>query len=653
MSGGKKQVKDERTPLDRRGFLKAATLAGTGAVAVAKTDATAAAARVGDSIPSSRRHTVQIVSREAEQGVPHPDGTSAQNPSATQSNCGSDVMVDVMRGLGIEYVAAIPGNTFKGLHESVINYGMMTSPSLELISCMHEEISVAISHGYAKIAGKPMACMMHSTVGLQHGAMAIYNAWADRVPVFAIVGAQLDAAKRGGYVDWAHSVFDGPALVRDFTKWDDTPISLRHFAESAARAYKFSMTPPYGPTVLAVDQELQEDPINSGDHFSIPHQPHAAPPRGDDGAINEAARLLVGAENPLIVADRAARTAEGLRLLVELAEELQAPVVDIYGRMNFPWRHPLNQSRRQAILVGNADVILGLELTDFSGATNRTAAGAKRISISAGDLYMKSNYQDFDRFTPVDIAIAADAETTLPALIDAVRKLITPRRRAVLKSRGEQLAKDHQETLEQSRAAAAVGWDLQPITTARLCAELYEQIRNEDWALCNGTIFQNNWPQQLWTANHHYQYIGDAGAYGLGYLPGASVGAALAHRKHGRLAVAIGGDGDLMFTPGALWTAAHHRIPLLYVVHNNRAYHQEVMYVQMMAAKRQRGITRAHIGNTITDPNVDFAKLAASMGVYSEGPITDPKDLGPALQRAVAVVKRGEPALVDVVSQGR
>jgi len=200
-----KQTPADRGSLDRRGFLKAATLAGTGAVAQVAASTDAAAVATESAASSPERHTVQIVSREGEQGAPRPDGT-------TQTSCGSDFMVDVMRGLGIEYVAAIPGNTFKGLHESVINYGMTTSPSLELLSCMHEEISVAISHGYAKIAGKPMACMMHSTVGLQHGAMAIYNAWADRVPVFAIVGAQLDAAKRGGYVDWAHSVFDGPAL---------------------------------------------------------------------------------------------------------------------------------------------------------------------------------------------------------------------------------------------------------------------------------------------------------------------------------------------------------------------------------------------------------------------------------------------------------
>jgi acetolactate synthase I/II/III large subunit len=640
----------EQSAVGRRKFLKAATLAGTGAIAAgAAAVGQAVAAGTTSAAAASKKSPVQITSRDSEQGTPSPN-----LEGATHTTCGSDFMVDVMRNLGIEYVAAIPGNTFKGLHESIINYGMLTAPMLEHISCMHEEISVAISHGYAKIAGKPMACMMHSTVGLQHGSMAIYNAWADRVPVFAIVGAQMDAAKRRSYVDWQHSVFDGPALVRDFTKFDDTPLSLSHFAESANRAYKFSMTPPYGPIVLAVDQNLQEDPIEKGAVANVLKHVQSTPPRGDDAAVQEVARLLVAAEHPVIVADRAARTPEGLALMVALAEALQAPVIDMYGRMNFPWRHPLNQTRSQGEKIGEADVILGLELTDFWGVTNgRLAPGAKRISITAGDLYLKSNYQDFERFTPVDIAIAADAETTLPYLIEAVRKATSSGRRSVFKARGAKLGQDHQAALAQSRDAAAIGWDAQPITTARMCAEIYEQIRNEDWALCNGTVFQNYWPQQLWTATQHHQYIGDAGAYGLGYLPGATVGAALAHRKHGRLAVAIGGDGDLMFTPGALWTAAHHKIPLLYVVHNNRAYHQEVMFVQMMANKRNRGIDRAHMGNAITDPNVDFSKLANGMGVFAEGAITDPKDLGPALKRAFAVVKQGEPALVDVISQGR
>ena len=397
---------EPETTINRRCFLKAATLVGTAAAAPGV--GVAAGARAGEAAPT--RTVVQLTPRAAEQGAPPP-------VTSVQSSCGSDFMVDVMRGLGIEYVAAIPGNTFKGLHESVINYGMTTAPSLELISCMHEEISVAISHGYAKIAGKPMACMMHSTVGLQHGAMAIYNAWADRVPVFAIVGAQLDARDRRR--------LRGLGRTRCSTarRWSATSRSgttrRSRCATSPSRRparYKFSMTPPYGPTVLAVDQELQEDAIKGGEPRSSRSEPPIARPAGEDGAVRETARLLVAARKS---ADRRrprrAHSRRACACMVELAEELQAPVVDIYGRMNFPWRHPLNQTRRQARWSRDADVILGLELTDFWGVIGgQLAPGAKRISISAGDLYMKSNYQDFDRFTPVDIAIAADAEATLP-----------------------------------------------------------------------------------------------------------------------------------------------------------------------------------------------------------------------------------------------
>jgi thiamine pyrophosphate-dependent acetolactate synthase large subunit-like protein len=460
---------------------------------------------------------------------------------------------------------------------------------------------------------------------------------------------------RVGYVSWVHSVFDGPGLVRDFTKFDDTPASLPHFADSAARAYKFSMTPPYGPVVLALDEHLQEGPLPDGRAPALPKLPTTAPPQGEIGAVRETARMLVAAESPVILADRAARTPEGLRLMVDLAEALQAPVVDRYGRMNFPWRHPLNQSAVAAQRIADADVILGLEMTDFYGSTQRQMQPtAKRISISASDVYMGSNYQDFNRFTEVDLALAADAEATLPSLIEEVRRQTTANRRSAFRARGKWLATEHQAALRASREAAARGWNAQPITTARLCAELYNKIKNDDWSLVNGTIFQNFWPQQLWAADKHYQYIGDSGAYGLGYLPGASVGAALANKRHGRLTVAIGGDGDFMFAPGALWTAAHHQIPLLYIIHNNGGYHQEIMWIQHLAATRERGVKdRPRIGNVLDSPGIDFAKIAQGMGVHAEGPIRDPGDLGPALDRALAVVRAGQPALLDVVSQGR
>ena len=647
--------------LARRSFLQQAALGSVAAVAapvgMAQTE------EAGVVAPGQARDPSQ-----PRAATPHPPSEegAARDQSVTYASCGGDYMVDVLRSLGIEYFAATPGNTFMGMHEAVVNYGMLTQPNLRFITTMHEEASVAMAHGYAKIEGKPMACMMHTAVGLQHGAMAIYNAYADRVPIFMMVGASLDATRRANAVDWLHAATDGPAMVRDFTKWDDTPVSPQHFAQSFVRAYKISMTPPYGPTLLAVDTLMQEDEIPGGARAAppIPKLPHVAPPAGEAGAVREAARLLVNAERPVIYVDRVARTPAGLKHLVELAEALQAPVCDSFNRMNFPWRHPLNQSRRQRSLLGEADVVLALEpgdpfslftQNDRSGNTRSALpAGARKITISSVELAPKGNYQDLQRFAfEVDLAMAADAEATLPMLIEEVRRQMPSGSNGALDARRRALADAHREEMESARDAAANGWDDSPISVPRLCMELYEQIKAEDWSMVSGAAFQSHWPQALWTADKHYQYIGAQGAAGIGYMAPATLGAALANQKYGRLSVSIVGDGDLMFGPGILWTAAHERIPLLYIVHNNRAYHMEIMQMQVIANRRQRGIDRVHIGCRIEDPNIDYAVMAKSMGVYAEGPVEKPRDLAPALKRALAVVKRGEPALVDVVSQGR
>jgi thiamine pyrophosphate-dependent acetolactate synthase large subunit-like protein len=249
--------------------------------------------------------------------------------------------------------------------------------------------------------------------------------------------------------------------------------------------------------------------------------------------------------------------------------------------------------------------------------------------------------------------MAADAEATLPALTEAVRKLVTDDRRRAFQERRTRFEQAHAREREAARTEAAVAWDASPISTARMAAEIWAQIKNEDWSLVSESGNSSGWAFRLWDFQKHYQHLGDSGGAGVGYGAPAAVGGALANKKYGRLSVNIQGDGDLLYAPGVLWTAAHHKIPLLTVMHNNRAYHQEIMHLQRMANRHQRGITRAHIGTTIDNPNVDFAKLAQGLGVYAEGPIANARDLGPALQRALAVVKKGEPALVDVVTQPR
>jgi thiamine pyrophosphate-dependent acetolactate synthase large subunit-like protein len=597
-------------------------------------------------------------------------GTPAQMPPGSGATCGSDFMVDVLKSVGIDYVFANTASSFRALQESVVNYARDQTP--EFITCMHEESSVGMAHGYAKASGKPAAMFCHGTVGMQHASMAMYNAWCDRVPLLAFLGNTADSVQRTNSTDWRHSAQDPAAIVRDFTKWDDQPSSLQGFAESVVRGYKLATTPPMEPVAIVADSELQEMELPERGTLSIPKLAMSSPPTGDSGALREAATYLVKAQRPVIVADRVARTPEGMRLLVELAETLCVPVVDQASRQNFPTSHYLCQSAQASRLIREADLVLGLEVTDFWGLVNQHVAhragaprnrpDAKLITLCVNDLYLKSNYQDFQRYAAVDLSINGDAEASLPGLIEAVRTCMTTDGQApaglssVIAAREAAFRQRHAKDHEEARVAASYGWDASPVSTSRLCMELWQAVRNEDWSLVSvgaSPMFVSNWPHRLWRIDRHYQYLGVSAGGGVGYGLPAAVGAALANKKLGRFSVNIQCDGDFMYANGALWTAAHHRIPLLTVMHNNRAYGQETMLVQVIANRRNRGVDRARIGTAIDDPPIDYAKLAQSMGVYAEGPISDPKDLAPALQRAVRIVKSGSPALVDVVTQLR
>ena len=634
--------------IGRRSFLKGATVASVALGA-------AAPAAVQPSTPPAAGSAAPLPDVVAETMPPPADPVQ-------QSSSGGDFMLDVLKALDFDYVTQTPASTFRGLHEAIINYGLNKKP--EMISCTHEEIAVAMAHGYAKIEGRPLLVLAQSTVGLQHASMALYNAFCDQVPVYMIVGNTVDATMRGLSFESAHSAIDPAVIVRDFVKWDDQPGSLQHFAESAVRAYKIATTPPMAPILLSVDSEMQENPIPDRAALHIPKLSRVAVPQGEAGAIADTAQQLVKAESPVIIVDRLARTPAGMTRLIEFAETLQCPVVDIGGRLNFPSRHPLCHTGRSGTVISQADLILGIELNDYWAAVHAfgdrivrrarliTRPNVRTISIGVRDLFTKTNYQEFQRYQDVDLAIAADGEDTLPSLTDQVRRLVDADRKSVFEARGKRLADIHNTMVEGWKADATIGWDASPITLARLCAELYHQIKDDDWSLV-GTGIRVTWPHRLWNFDKHYRWIGTSGGAGVGYNAPASLGAALANKKYGRLSVAIQGDGDLMMGPGTLWTAAHHQIPILYVMHNNRAWHQELMYVQAMSNRHGRGLQNAHIGTTITDPNIDFAMMAKSMGVYSEGPIIDPKTLAPALMRALAVVRKGQPALVDTIVEPR
>ncbi|MBI4528858.1 MAG: thiamine pyrophosphate-binding protein [Deltaproteobacteria bacterium] len=582
-----------------------------------------------------------------------------------QAEYGSDLVVDLMKAFDIEYAAFNPGATFRGIHDSIVNHGGNYRP--EVIFCCHEEISVAVAHGYAKAKGKPMVAITHNIVGLQHASMAIFNAWCDRVPVIVLGGTgPMNTKRRRPRIDWIHTALVQGNQVRDYVKWDDQPYNLASVPESFIRGYRIATTEPMAPIYINYDADLQEDSI--GEPVEIPDLTRfstPAPMQGNPEALRRAAELLVEARSPLIIADCLGRNPRSVALLIELAELLSCPVIDKGNRFNFPNVHPLDITDGAREYLQKADLILGLDVLDIYGAlttvSKQTRAceyvispSAKIIHISLNDMLVRSWAGDYQVLQALDVPISADTSVALPELTRLCREMIGSggKGKTERESRLSELKAKHETRRAKWAADARATLDRKEISTACLGYELGEVIRKEDWVLVNGTA--NGWARKLWDLTKPNQYLGPSGGAGVGYGMSASIGAALALKESGKVCIDIQSDGDLLMTSSALWTAAKHRIPLLIIMHNNQSFYNSEEHGIEVAKFRKRPVENAGIGTHVDDPAVDFARLAQSFGVHAEGPIQRPSDLRPAIQRALQFVKEKKlPALVDVVAEPR
>ncbi len=575
--------------------------------------------------------------------------------AAAAKRWASDVIVDLLHAYELPYAALNPGASYRGLHDSMVNYGG-NRPVMML--CQHEETAVQIAHGYAKASGKPMVAILHNLVGLLHANMAVYYAYADRAPVF-IIGATgpMDETKRRPRIDWIHTALVQGEAVRAYTKWDYQPAVIGGVPESFARAYSVMMTEPRGPVYMCYDAWLQEQPLERDVPLPPPQAakvPSALAP--EPAALERAAEMLAAAKRPVILAEYVGRDPAGFHALVEFAETLGAPVYDVNSRLNFPSRHPLNLSMVKDVFR-DADLVLCLDTRDWERATTELVSttrevtsivprSCKWIDIGFGDLELSSWAMDYQRLAHADLRVLADTMLAIPALT----KLLKPRIAAAVRARrSKEAAAKSRAARAKWAAEARQDWDASPIALPRLASEVWEAIRREDWVLTAGTL--DEWARKLWDFDKPYRHPGKS--LGTATQIGISLGVALAHRDAGRLVVDLQPDGDLMFDAGALWVAAKHRIPLLVVMYNNRAYYNDWEHQIRMAKMRGTPVERAHIGMDLDDPAPDFAALAKSMGWYAEGPIERPAEIAAALKRAIARVKAGQPALIDTITQKR
>jgi len=579
---------------------------------------------------------------------------------------GSDLIRDLLNALNIEYVALNPGASFRGLHDSIVNYGGNKNP--QIILCCHEAIAVSIAHGYAKAAMRPMAAAVHDIVGLLNSTMSIFVAWLDQSPVLVLGGTgPMAYDKRRPYRDWIHTALVQGNVVRDYVKWDDQPTSLGSLPDSLLRAYRVAMTEPKAPVYVCIDAELQEARLEQQMAIaSISDYAPPSSPQADPSALTKAAKLLVDAERPVVIADYLGRNQQAVNWLVELSELLALPVIDCGSRGNFPNNHPLDLTDAADELVREADVVLALDMGALESALTALDEASKKvvavtpeytkvIHITLADLALKSWCQHVGKLGAVHVPILADTSLALPSLITLCQQLVAKgskakyeQRFAALKARHDALKKQWLETARRLRGE-------KPISASLLAMELWEHIKGEDWVLAGTPRTMFNWARRLWDGLTPSRWTGGHGGGGaIGYGVGHCYGVALAHGKAGRLCIDLQPDGDLLYTPSALWTLAHHPVPLLIVMFNNRSYYNSELHQERMARVRGRSLANKGVGTRLENPAVDFAGLARDFGLYAEGPVEDPGSVGPALQRAVEYVKEKRAgALIDIITQPR
>jgi thiamine pyrophosphate-dependent acetolactate synthase large subunit-like protein len=649
--------------VNRRGFLKGAAASAAAGAAALVTNVETSEAQRGPAGATTERAAAAAPAG----AVPAPtqeqiarDSGNVQPPAVAAraiTRPGSDLMTQVLRDLGVEYVAANPGSSFEGLQESLINYGNPPNKMPEFITALHEESAVTMAHGYGKAEGKPMCALLHGTIGIQHAAMSIYQAYYDRTPVLLLAG------RDDGFIA-AHTAHDMAAMVRSFTKWDAQPKTLEESLTAIQRAYNEAMAPPQGPTLVVLDIELQKEEAKTA---KVPAYQAPRITGIESSQTRDIAKSLLDAKNPRIAVGRL-RTPQGVKNAVELAELVGASTstTATNGPMSFPQRHPLCGPGADT----NYDYTLGLEApgaqASITGPGLATLLSRDTMNVGFGGIAPNSGTRQNGgggrggrggAGAAPAMTLTADAEASLPGIIDEVKRQMTADKKRTIQDRvakhTEANQKAHIEAVTQAVQAKRAGWDATPISTARIYAELWPLIMNEDWCLSSPSNFSGGHNTQLWDHNKPYSYLGGQGAGGMGYGAPASVGAALAAKSRNRIVINVQTDGDLNYAPGVLWTAAHHKLPMLTVMHNNRAWHQELMFVEYMAGVRGRGTDRGHIGTSLRSPFIDYAKMAAGYGMAGEGPISDPKLLAAALKRGVESVKRGDPYMIDVITQPR
>ena len=580
-----------------------------------------------------------------------------ENVGKPQMKWGSDVVAEVTRRLDLKYIALVPGASYRGFHDSIVNYLGNENP--QMVICLHEEHAVSIADGYGKVTEKPMAVALHANVGLMHGTMPIFNAWCDRTPmiIFGATGP-VDAHRRRPWIDWIHTAKDQGSIIRDYTKWDDQPASPQAAVESVLRANQITRTPPYGPVYICLDAGLQESEI--AEEVAIPNAARFAPPPSPavpQDALLKALKAIEAAKFPLILAGRVSRKQADWDRRVRFAEAIGAAVLTSTNDPSaFPTTHPLHlaapclrPSKDATELIKRADLIISLDWLDLAGVL-RLGLGTAQTQLPVDKTVLHCSLDsirtngwsmDHQALPAVDIPILAEPDQFVAQMLDE----LDARKMPSVKTRPEIKALAHWNTNPLSKSSSGRGG---PMTLWDMAMTVREFAGGRAVTFARLPI---GWPGEAYEFNGPLSFMGNDGGGAVGTGPGHTIGAALALKGTDWLTIGVLGDGDYLMGVNALWTASHFQIPVMILVADNRSYYNDEMHQERVAQMRDRPPQNRWIGQRIDDPKVDLVAMARAQGFESEDPVTTSDGLAHALKRGAEIVANGGRYFIDSVVQ--
>ncbi len=584
-----------------------------------------------------------------------PAGAVGQGPA----RYGSDRLLDLVRELGCRYLPGNPGSSFRGFHDSIVNYGGNRDP--QFLLCHNELIAVACAHGYAKAAQRTGFAVIHDLVGLMQASMGVYNAFVDETPLVLLGGGGPADTTQRRPIDWIHSASAQTQLVRDFVKWDAEPTDLRGAEEAVAQAARVSATAPQGPTYVTLDAGVQEAPLDDSRHWPAAAS-MAQTPAGlalGAGAASDVAAALVAADRPVIVVGPMGYATAATEAIVALADPLGAACLDVDHATVIPSEFELNVTGELSVLQ-EADLVLAVGVRDIraitepvlgrrEGTTLRPGLDTTIIDIGLRELTLRGWASGASSSPRVDQRCTAEPIRAARDLATEVARLLVdeaPERAARRAEHRAVVVTRHEDIVAAGQRAVSDRWDDTPIAPGRMVKELWDVVKDVPWQLAMRNT--RTFPAGIWRFEDANDYLGHSGGAGVGYGPGAMVGAALGAMETGRLAIGIGGDGDFLMHPGALWTAAHYRVPMLLVINDNVSFYNDEDHQVAVARDRGRPEENGHIGMRMEDPRTDIAALARGYGAWAAGPIEDPDDLAGAFRAGLEAALSGETAVVHV-----